>query len=171
MSKSYIAIDKWGDDYNGAAIYSLVDKTNGKRYIGQAKHLQQRLDAHRINLNRAIRDVDWETCSEGNKLLDAVRRGSRFKVEILHRIPELKASKNELRYWECYYHDKFGGYGNTYNTAYVNEPRWNLKEYDDVELYIEFDELDIIEKLRKVKNIQEYIKKAILKDIEMTSGQ
>lgn len=32
----------WDTDYNGSAIYSLVDE-NGKRYIGQAKHLQHRL--------------------------------------------------------------------------------------------------------------------------------
>lgn len=38
--KDYSILEKWIDDYNGAAIYSLVDE-NGKRYIGQAIHLQQ----------------------------------------------------------------------------------------------------------------------------------
>ena len=53
--KEYLAIGKWDDMYNGAAIYSLVDQ-DGKRYIGQAKKLQNRLEQHRISLNNIVRN-------------------------------------------------------------------------------------------------------------------
>lgn len=155
--KSYESIDKWDDNYNGAAIYSLVDKTNGKRYIGQAKHLQQRLETHRRELNRIIYNPNCLT-AEGIKLKNAVIKGSRFKVEILHKIPELSACVNELRYWESFYHNKFGGYENTYNTAYVIEPEWYCEPYNDVELVIDVDDADIINKLNSVPNKNEYIK-------------
>lgn len=72
---------------------------------------------------------------------------------------------NELRYWESFYHNKFGGYENTYNTAYVIEPEWYCEPYNDVELVIDVDDADIINKLNSVPNKNEYIKRLIRRDM------
>ena len=128
MSKKYISLEKWDDDYNGAAIYSLVD-SEGKRYIGQATHLQDRLETHRRQLNKAITNPEGE-CAEGKKLIDAVKNGMKFKVEILEKIPDDKATVNILRCWEAYYLDCYGGYDNTYNSAAMPSPVWSYEEFN-----------------------------------------
>ena len=162
--KRYLAIKKWDDDYNGSAIYSLVDK-NGKRYIGQAKTLQRRLESHRIYLNQAYMNPECNV-DEGKKLIDAVRCGTIFSVEILRKIPWNKASYNTLRYWENYYLEKYGGIENTYNTACVPSPVWNYPPFNDVTLAIMIDDADILQKLEETGNIQGYIKSLIREDIK-----
>ena len=104
--KDYSILEKWIDDYNGAAIYSLVDE-NGKRYIGQAIHLQQRLNTHRQELNKAYKRNTIEVV-ENVELANAARRGIKFKVDVLYKIPWYNATKNNLLYYENYYLEKYG---------------------------------------------------------------
>lgn len=156
--KDYTALKNWNDDYNGAAIYSIVDR-NGKRYIGQAKHLQQRLDAHRQALNKAYKGIDVNVI-ENQNLVNAARNGETFSVEILYKIPWYKASRNMLRYYEKYYLDKYGGYKNTYNIAPVYAPNFNYMPYNEITLGLELD-ADIIEYLGSMDNVQGFIKNLI----------
>lgn len=126
--KDYSILEKWIDDYNGAAIYSLVDD-KGKRYIGQAIRLQQRLETHRQVLTRAFKHKDVYVV-ENENLVNAVRNGIKFKVEILYKIPRCKATVNMLRYYENYYFQKYGGYKNTYNIAPISAPVWSCDHFN-----------------------------------------
>ena len=83
--KDYSILEKWIDDYNGAAIYSLVDE-NGKRYIGQAIHLQQRLETHRRVLNRAYKGLPI-TVIENENLLNAASKDCEYLNKIKVRNP------------------------------------------------------------------------------------
>lgn len=136
-TREYIAIGKWQDDYDGAAIYSLVDQ-DGKRYIGQAMHLQKRLHQHRIALNKVARDGTTDV-AEGMELKDAVLSGKRFHVEILKKLDWQYATKNMLDYWEGYYFREFGGFKETYNDTWTPEPRWDYEPHNEIELYVDFD--------------------------------
>lgn len=159
--KKYIAIKKWDDDYNGAGIYSLVDE-NGKRYIGQAKHIQNRLHAHRVNLNRCAKGLE-PSCIENANMINYVRNGGVFTAEILYKIPWYESTENELRKQEGYYCEKYG-YKNIYNSAPVPSPIWTYEKMNDIELRIDCD-ADILEKLDAVGNKQGYIKALIRADI------
>ena len=161
--KDYTVIQKWNDDFNGAGIYSLVDE-NGKRYIGQAVHIQNRLEHHRIQLNKAWKDRD-AMIYEGNKLIDAVRNGARFRVEILKKLSWDDATVNILRYWESFYLDYYGGLENTYNGAVISAPVWSYEPFNDINYVIEISDEDILKKLDEVENKQGYIKGLIRKDI------
>lgn len=160
--KDYTTIDKWDESYDGSAIYSLVDP-NGKRYIGQAKQLQNRLNNHRRELNKVYKNKNTRIL-EGSELIEAVKNGIRFKVEILKKIPWYEATVNNLRYWEHYYLEKYGGIKDTYNVAPIPQPVENYDEFNSVELVIDID-ADILEKLSEVDNMQGYIKSLIRADI------
>ncbi len=161
--KRYLAIKKWNDDYNDGAIYSLVD-ANGKRYIGQAKHLQNRLHTHRIELNRIYNG--GTSCVEGKKLIDAVKGGAVFTVEILRKIKWYEMTINELRFWEGYYLEKYGGIDNTYNTIPAYYPNYNFEPDNEVELIIEIDSEEYNYLNNKCNNINEYIKNLIREKIK-----
>lgn len=126
--KNYTILENWIDNYNGAAIYSLIDE-NGKRYIGQAIHLQNRLETHRRALTRAYKHKDAYVV-ENENLVNAVRSGLKFKVEILLKIPREETTVNRLRYYENYYFQKYGGYKGTYNIAPIASPIWNYKQFN-----------------------------------------
>jgi predicted GIY-YIG superfamily endonuclease len=130
--KDYSILEKWIDDYNGAAIYSLVDE-NGKRYIGQAIHLQQRLETHRRVLNRAYKGLPI-TVIENENLLNAASKGKKFKVEILLKIPWYETTVNMLRYYENYYFQKYGGYNGTYNIAPIYPPVWDCEYLNKIKV-------------------------------------
>lgn len=161
--KEYIILQKWDDDFNGGAIYSLVDE-GGKRYIGQAIHLQQRLNTHRIELNSAYKGNPHS--SEGSKLYDAGRRGVKFHVEVLKKFKWNEVTVNNLRYWEKYYLEKYGGVENTYNSTCVYEPNYSYEPFNDAILELEIKDADILDKLSEVDNMQGYIKKLIREDIK-----
>lgn len=129
--KDYSILEKWIDDYNGAAIYSLVDD-KGKRYIGQALHLQQRLETHRRALNKAFKEPNNIEIVENANLIKAVRNGVKFKVEILYKIPYHETTKNMLRYYENYYFQKYGGYNDTYNITPIYAPVWHYEGYNKI---------------------------------------
>lgn len=163
--KDYTIIEKWDDDYNGAAIYSLVDE-NGKRYIGQASHLQDRLETHRRELAKAWKCKDG-IIKEGFKLAEAGRKGTRFRVEILKKISWDEATINVLRYWENYYLERFGGLEKTYNTGVMYYPNWNYEGFNNVVFVLDFNETDadILAKLDSCDNKQGYIKSLIREDM------
>lgn len=134
----------WDTDYNGSAIYSLVDE-NGKRYIGQAKHLQHRLWGHRSALRRALNGNIYY--SEGAKLVEAVQNGTTFKVEVLKMFPDVyEVARNTLAYWEQYYLDKYGGIEGTYNGTYAMPIN---KYYEPFNKDITWEEYAKAEKTRK----------------------
>ena len=154
-------LKNWKTEYKGAAIYSLVDP-NGKRYIGQAKNLKHRLYAHYL----AFCVVDSAT--EGVKLKEAINSKIPFRVEILKYIQWDKSSVNELRYWEQYYCDLYGGINETYNTASIPPPNYFYDGFNDVVLSIDLNrktDADIIEHLNMCENVQGYLKNLIRKDM------
>lgn len=161
--KDYSVVKEWEDNYTGAGIYSLMDE-NGKRYIGQAINVQNRLETHRRELSKICKNNEAIT-NEGSKLADAARNGARFKVEILKKLPWHKATVNILRYWERFYLDKFGGLKNTYNSCVVYDPVWSYEPNNEVTLKIDITDSDILDKLESVGNRQGYIKELIRKDI------
>lgn len=165
MNKEYIGLQKWTDDYEGAAIYSLVDQ-RGKRYVGQALHLQKRLETHRKELNRVVLQPTYTESPEGQKLVQAVRNGSRFRVEILKRIPWNEATANNLRYWEYYYLELFGGLEKTYNAGVIPSPVWEYEAFNNIELCIDLTDADILEHLNSKPNKQGYIKALIRQDMK-----
>lgn len=153
----------WDVDYNGCAIYSLVDNKN-KRYIGQSTALRSRLKEHHYQLNRASKHEDAEV-TENKKLVDAVRSGETFRVEVLKIMPLLESNINNLRYWEKHYLEKYGGLENTYNSAPIPLPDWNYHPMNDILLTIDIADKDILARLDEVDNIQGYIKRLIRQDI------
>ena len=163
MAKDYTIVKKWDDDFEGSAIYSLIDE-DGKRYIGQAVDVQRRLHAHRMALNRAFRNPDAES-DEGQALCDYARSGRTFTVEILKKFKWSEATYNILCYWEAYFVEKFGGYKNTYNSQIVPVVNEDYAPFNDVRLKVEFtqEELDFMN--QKTDNITEYIKELIRRDI------
>ena len=161
--KDYSILEKWIDDYNGAAIYSLVDE-NGKRYRGQAIHLQQRLNTHRQELNKAYKRNTIEVV-ENVELANAARRGIKFKVDVLYKIPWYNATKNNLLYYENYYLEKYGGYKNTYNKAYIPMPRWDYEKDNNIKIRIDIEE-DLIKYLETIDNANEFIKDLLRKHIK-----
>ena len=94
-----------------------------------------------------------------------MKSGKRFRVEILKKIPWNDATINNLRYWESYYLDYFGGYDNTYNTGAIPLPNYSYSGCNDVTLPFDVD-ADILEHLETVGNKQGYIKSLIRRDIE-----
>lgn len=164
--KDYSVIRKCPDDYNGAGIYSLVDR-NGKRYIGQSIHIQNRIDAHRTELTKV-----WKRQSplsnEGSKLVEASMRGETFSVEILKKLKWNEATVNELRKWEAYFLEKYGGIDNTYNGTDVPSPNSAYDPYNEVTFIVEIPKTDkdILKRLDEVGNKQGYIKKLIRHEID-----
>ncbi|SHK99146.1 GIY-YIG catalytic domain-containing protein [Anaerocolumna jejuensis DSM 15929] len=65
-------------EYDGIGVYALIDKENGKRYIGSYKNVKKRIYQH-------IKSFENKKCS--NKLLVAVEQEHKFDIEILERIP------------------------------------------------------------------------------------
>lgn len=156
-------LDNWSDSFDGAAIYSLVDD-NGKRYIGQTIKLQNRLHTHMRELNRLYRDNEAPT-TEGKKLADAARDGVQFTVDILKKFRWYEVTVNNLRKWESYYLEKFGGVHNTYNTAPVPYPNHLHDDDDAVILTFDADNL-LYEHLNNKDNIQGYLKSLIRSDMK-----
>ena len=164
MKVEYLAIDKWDDTYNEGGIYALVDQ-DGKRYIGRAKHIQNRLHQHRVALNSIIRT--GKCCAtEGNELVEAVKNGKRFKAEILKKICFSESTENNFRYWENYYVQKYGGYPALYNTAFIYPVNPFCKRYDDLEIALRFYDPDIIEWLDRQERVNSYIKQLIRDDMK-----
>lgn len=159
--KEFIAIKKWDDEYNGAGIYSLVDE-NGKRYIGKAKHIQTRLHTHRNNLNRCAKGMEPYGI-ENENMMNHVKAGGVFHVEILHKIPWYKATHNEISRCEVYYCEKYG-YKNIYNSAPATSPNWHYAPLNEITVILDCEE-DINEYLQGKNDIQEYIKTLIRADI------
>lgn len=161
--KEYLAVKKWDDDYDGSAIYSLIDEF-GKRYIGQAIHLQQRLETHRRELNKASKGNNIHI-NEGEKLVDAVKAGRVFSVEILKKLEWSDSTVNNLRYWENYYLDQFGGIDNTYNNMPIASPVWDYDPFNDVSVLIQIKDSDVLNHLEQMENMQDYIKGLIKSDV------
>ena len=165
MKREYLAIEKWDDDYNGSGIYSLVDQ-DGKRYIGQSKHIQNRLHQHRQGLNQVLRNSGrGEACSG---LVKAVEEGKRFKVEILKKFENSETSTDELRYWEDFYIKKYGGYDKLYNIAFV--PSSNYGYENDLyaqTILVRFTATDIVEWLKGMpyENRHKYLEALVREDI------
>lgn len=65
-------------DYTGAAIYSIVDDTNGKVYIGSSANVSRRIKQHNYVMKIG-------RCS--TKLQEAVDCGHVFHAEVLEEIP------------------------------------------------------------------------------------
>lgn len=65
-------------DYTGAAIYSIVDDTNGKLYIGSSDNVSRRIKQHNYVMKTG-------RCS--TKLQKAVDSGHVFHAEVLEEIP------------------------------------------------------------------------------------
>ena len=162
MGRDYTAIEKWTDDYNGAAIYSLVDP-DGKRYVGQAVRLQNRLHTHRRALNRAYNGERFES-NEGTALINAAKSHIKFRVEILEKIKPTMATVNYLREREYHYLMNYGGYDNTYNTSVIPVPNYNVEAFNDVKIYVELD-TDFIDRFDSKETLDNYIKSLIRKDI------
>jgi len=161
--KDYSIVEKWDDDYSGAAIYSLVDK-DGKRYVGQAKNLQNRLNTHRAELARVYHNPNAYTC-EGRKLAEAAIKGTKFRVEVLEKIPWSETTVNHLLEREEYWLQKYGGLEGTYNSACIPTINWWWDGNNEVELKLSFDEEDIVTKLNQTDDKQGYIKELIRADI------
>lgn len=109
----------WNTKYDGSAIYKLTDQ-DGKVYIGQTKHLQNRMKSHRAAFRRVCKatpqELEERYMGIGQKLVDALRNGKVFRMEMLKAFTEVyEASKQELDYWEDYYLKMYGGVDNTYN--------------------------------------------------------
>lgn len=102
-------------DYNGAAVYSLVDE-NGKRYIGSTYNLQQRLNAHAVEFRKVMRAE--QTTFMGGKLMEAIKDGRRFRCEILAPLPD-DISKVHMRQIERACFLAAGGLDGTYNSSVV----------------------------------------------------
>lgn len=120
----------WDDDFTGAAIYSLVDP-NGKRYIGQATRLQERLAGHQ-KACASILDGSTTSPLEGQKMVRAIKGGVTFKVEILKKLENDEATINNLRYWENEYVKKFGGLEDTYNVSKPPAPIWTHDPFNEI---------------------------------------
>lgn len=162
----FIAIKKWADDYNGAGIYCLTDE-NGKKYIGQSKHIQDRLHTHRQNLNRAAKNYEVHAI-ENEGLIEYARNGGVLTAEILLKLPWNMATKNNLRHFEGVFCEKYG-YKNIYNSIPAYTPNWHFEADNEIELEIILDKItdaDIMEKLATVGNMQGYIKELIRQDMK-----
>lgn len=159
----YLCLQKWEDEYNGAGIYGIKDKT-GRYYIGQAKHIQKRLHQHRQFLNMAARGRE-PASTENPHLLEIARNGGKLWAEILHKIPWNEATDNNLRYYELYYYNKYGGFEKTYNVAPVNAPLRHIESMNNITIKIDA-EADIIPFLDGIENVEEYIKELVRKDIK-----
>lgn len=123
----------WDTEYNGAAIYALVDD-DGKMYIGRASRLQKRLYAHRRALQRARDRSPGSLGGEGHRLVEAAAQGKKFEARILRKFPEEEVTMNVLRYWECHYYKQYGKKKNPWDIAYnlynstaPNPPVWHYK--------------------------------------------
>ena len=109
----------WNTKYNGSAIYKLIDQ-DGKVYIGQTKHLQNRMKAHKAAFKKihkaTSQELEEKYMGVGKKMVDAIRKGKVFHMEVLKTFTEVyEASKKDLDYWEDYYLRLYGGVENTYN--------------------------------------------------------
>lgn len=98
-------------EYNGAAVYALVDE-NGKRYIGSTVHLKNRIKQHSTYMRTAIRDGHSGFLNA--KLENALLKGTIFKCEILAKV-NVEITKKELEEMERIFLKHFGGIENTYN--------------------------------------------------------
>lgn len=127
--KDFSILKKWDTQYNGAAIYSLVDD-NGKRYIGKTMHLQDRLNTHRQELSKIYRTKGNTYTHEGQKLADAAMNGVVFHVEVLLEVPPESVTVNLMCLLEWFYFYKFGKIDGTYNSTYPTDPCWSHKPYN-----------------------------------------
>ena len=153
--------------YNGAGIYSLVDQ-DGKRYIGQALNIQNRLEQHRRALNVVVRDGNTGT-AENTELVDAVASGKRFHVEILKKLEGANATKNKLDFWERHFLKKYGGFKETYNVNVISAPNWKCSAYNDAYYYLDLNydaDADIIAYLDTLESVQGEIKRMIREDMK-----
>lgn len=136
-------IISWDTDFKGSAVYALVDE-DGKRYIGQSKHLLRRLVTHRAALRRIRKGEHYYGSLENAKITEAVKNGKTFRVEVLKTFPDVyEASLKQLVYWENYYIEQYGGPEQTYNITYTPGVNPNY-EPDNTE--ITWEEYDKAEK-------------------------
>lgn len=98
-------------EYNGAAVYSLVDE-EGKRYIGSTTHLRSRIKQHNTHMRIVIRDGHDGFLNQ--KIENAVLNGAKFRCEILAKIYG-EITKHELEEIERIFIKRYGGIDNTYN--------------------------------------------------------
>lgn len=150
----------WDDDFTGAAIYSLVD-SNGKRYIGQATRLQERLASHQ-KACASILDGSATSPLEGQKMVRAIKDGVTFKVEILKKLENGEATINNLRYWENEYVKKFGGLEDTYNVSKPPAPIWTHDPFNEI---IVNESPDEARKRIRSANIDAYQKENITRTV------
>lgn len=120
----------WDTDYDGAAIYALVDD-EGKMYIGQTTQLQKRLRTHLKALTKVRNGSPGGARGEGQRIVEAVAKGKNFEAKILRLFPEDEITVNVLRYWECHYYELYGERDhpwelakNLYNSTFPIEPLW-----------------------------------------------
>ncbi len=123
--KKYLCLQKWDFTYNGAGIYYISDE-QGKKYIGRAIHIQDRLHQHRRALNRAAQGMEIN-CVENQNLINIAKNGGILKAEILYKLQENDATENNFRFYENFFFNLFGGYKGTYNIAPIYAPVWNYK--------------------------------------------
>lgn len=94
-------------EYDGIGVYALIDKENGKRYIGSSKNVKKRICQH-------IKSFENKKCS--NKLLVAVEQGHEFDIEILERIP-YGVNQFFMFERETFYIKKYNALEDGYNCA------------------------------------------------------
>lgn len=98
-------------DYNGAAVYALIDD-KGKAYIGSTLHLKMRIMQH----NSMMRTVcpGSRNGLVNSKIASAILEGRTFRCKVLVKVYE-QVSKHELEDIERVFINHFGGNENTYN--------------------------------------------------------
>ena len=111
MSEVKTVLQGIQNDYEGAAIYALVDN-HGKKYIGATSNLKRRLLFHENHIKQLlVYGIDGYVCK---KMVDAILEGETFHVEVLEMFPD-GISQEELNDKECYYLEQAGGLDATYN--------------------------------------------------------
>lgn len=101
-----------------SGIYCIINKINGKCYIGSAVNISKRLINHRYNLNKKIHDNIYLQ-SSWNK-----HGTEKFEFVILENIEKEKLIEREQYYLDlfCSYNRKHG-----YNVCHVAESRIGTK--------------------------------------------
>lgn len=129
LSKDTTILRNCPDHYNGAGIYAIYD-SNGKMYIGKARHIQERLAQHRANMNAFY--FYGRLCGENDKLYDAINQGITFDCKILEKIPWNKATPNELSRLEVEYIFDNKTLKTGYNEACPTFPNYKKAKYNEL---------------------------------------
>jgi len=105
------------EDYDGPAIYALIDD-EGKKYICSTMHLRQRLLSHKTHMKIAL--VDGINGFINQKLVDAVLSGRKFHAVILEQFPA-NIGPERLMEREGFHLESCGGIDNTYNLVPIKQ--------------------------------------------------